>query len=179
MPQALPIIALGAGLLGTAASTIGGIQQAKFQAKVAKRNAQIAETNAQNAAFRSQVEGQEQDRISRALIGEEVSRQAASGLALSSGSFALQRKTLGELARKDTLTIRQAGDVEAANFLNQAAASRAEAKLAKRSAVTTGIAGGLSAVGQIAGSSLVSGALTTRKAGFDPRKLPGGRGAGR
>ena len=109
---------------------------------------------------RAQIEGQDQDRLAVAVIGEEISKQAGSGLNLVSGSFTKKRASLRQLARLDTLRIRQAGDVEAFNFLQEAATSKAEAKAFKRKAKFTALAGALQGVGDIAGSSLISGALT-------------------
>ena len=66
-----------------------------------------------------------------------------------------------QLARLDTLRIRQAGDIEAFNFLQEAATGRAEAKAFKRKAKFIAIAGVLKGISTIGGSSLVSGAATS------------------
>ena len=153
-------VGLAASLLGTGISTIAGIQQAKFQAQIAKRSAEISELNAERAVERSQIEAQDQDRLAAAVIGDVISKQAGSGLSLRSGSFTKKRASLRQLARLDTLRIRQAGDIEAFNFLQEAAGFKAEAKAFKRKAKFTAIAGVLQGVSTIAGSSLISGALT-------------------
>ena len=160
MAETLLIASLGASLLGTGISTIAGVQQAKFQAQIAERSAEISEMNAERAAFRSQVEAQDQDRLAAAVIGEEISKQAGSGLSLASGSFTKKRASLRQLARLDTLRIRQAGDIEAFNFLQEAVTSKIEAKAFKRKAKFTAIAGVMQEVSTFAGSSLVSGAAT-------------------
>ena len=160
MPETLAIVGLGASLLGTGISTIAGIQQAKFQAQIAKRSAEISELNAERAVERSQIEAQDQDRLAAAVIGEEISKQAGSGLRLTSGSFTKKRASLRQLARLDTLRIRQAGDIEAFNFLQEAATSKIEAKMFKRKAKFIAIAGVLKGISTIGGSSLVCGART-------------------
>ena len=162
MAETLLVVGLGASLLGTGISTIAGIQQAKFQAQIAKRSAEISRLNAERAVERSQIEAQDQDRLAAAVIGDVISNeQAGSGLSLRSGSFTKKRASLRQLARLDTLRIRQAGDIEAFNFLQEAATGRAEAKAFKRKAKFTAIAGVLKGISTIGGSSLVSGAATS------------------
>ena len=160
MPITTAAIGLGASLLGTGFSTLAAVQGAKFQSRLAIINAKISEDNAERAAFRAQVEAQDQDRLAAAVIGDEISKQAGSGLNLRSGSFAGKRLSLKQLARLDSLRIRQEGDLEAFGFLQEARVSRAEASAFKRKAKFAIISGVLTGVGQIAGSSLVSGALT-------------------
>lgn len=171
MPVAIPIVAAVVAIAGVAMQTIQERNEAKFESKVAKRNAQINEMNAERAGFASQVEAQDQDFRNRAIIGEEVSKQAGSGLSLGSGSFVLQRRNLSELARQDSLRIRQAGDVEVHNFLTAAAQNRAESKMALKRRTNATVAGGINAVsagldaftgfggsfGGGGGSSLISG----------------------
>ncbi len=160
MAEVLLIASLGASLLGTAVSTIAGVQQAKFQAQIAKRSAEISELNAERAVERSQIEAQDQDRLAAAVIGDAISKQAGSGLSLKSGSFTGKRASLRQLARLDTLRIRQAGDIEAFNFLQEAATGKAEAKAFKRKAKFTAVAGALQAVSTLGNSSLISDAIT-------------------
>ena len=156
MPVALPFIAVGIALLGTAVSTVAAVQQAKFKAQVAKFNQEINEDNAARAADRAQIAQQDQDRIAAAIRGEEAAQQAGSGLSLRSGSFDKKRQSLGVGAAQDRLRIRQAGDVEAFNFLVKAEGFKGEAAAEKRAgkfAIATGL---ISAAGTVAGSSLVS-----------------------
>ena len=70
MAETLLVVGLGASLLGTGISTIAGIQQAKFQAQIAKRSAEISRLNAERAVERSQIEAQDQDRLAAAVIGD-------------------------------------------------------------------------------------------------------------
>jgi len=109
---------------------------------------------------RSQIEAQDQDRLAAGVIGDAVSKQAGSGLNLLSGSFTKKRASLRQLARLDAARIRHAGDIEAFNFLQEAAGFKAEAKQFKRKATFTAIAGGLKGVSTLSKSSLISDALT-------------------
>ncbi len=160
MAETLMIFGLGASLLGTAVSTVAGVQQAKFQAQIAKRSAEISELNAERAVERSQIEAQDQDRLAAEVIGDAISKQAGSGLSLASGSFSKKRASLRQLARLDTLRIRQAGDIDAFNFLQEAATGKAEAKAFKRKAKFTAVAGALQGVSALGNSSLISDAAT-------------------
>ncbi len=160
MAETLMIFGLGASLLGTAVSTVAGVQQAKFMAQTAKRSAEISKLNAERAVERSQIEGQDQDRLAEEVIVDAISIPAGSGLSLASGSFSKKRASLRQLARLDTLRIRQAGDIEAFNFLQEADTSKTEAKKFKRKAKYTAIAGALQAVSTLGNSSLISGAAT-------------------
>ena len=80
MPITAAAIGLGVGLLGTGVSTLAAVQGAKFKSKIAIINAKISEDNAARATERSQVEAQDQDRLAAAVIGDEISKQAGSGL---------------------------------------------------------------------------------------------------
>lgn len=160
MSETAAIIGLGASLLGTATTTLAKVQGAKFQSRIAIINAKISEDNAERASFRAQVEAQDQDRLAAAVIGDEIAKQAGSGLNLRSGSFTFKRQSLRQLARLDSLRIRQEGDIEAFGFLQEARVSRAEASAFKRKAKFAIIGGVLKGITNVTGSSLVSGAPT-------------------
>jgi len=165
MPVAIPFIALAVTLAGTAITTVKASQQAKFQAAVAKQNAEINEDNADRARDRAQIEAQDQNRIDAAIQGQLLADQAASGLALGSGSFALQRKGAKVDTTLNAKRRAQAGELEANRFLTQAGVSKSEAANFKTAGKTALLSGALSAAGSIAGSaagsSLLSGAKTT------------------
>jgi len=55
------------------------------------------------------------------MLGEQTAEQGASGFTLNSGSFKTARQSARQLARKDALNIRNAGQMEAHNYLTQAA----------------------------------------------------------
>jgi hypothetical protein len=124
---------------------------------VAKMNQEIANDNAKRSLERVQVEQQDQDAITLAMLGEQEAGMAASGLAFGSGSFRLARKSAQELGRKDALNIRQAGELEAHDYRTQAANFGAQAELSKASARNSLLGGFLGGV-----TSLVSGATKVR-----------------
>src|SRR5678815_4791338 len=123
MAAGLPIAAIGLGL-SAASSVFAGFTQYKagqYQAAIADQNAKIARDNAARATHTAQVEQQDQDMVARAMLGEQTAEQGASGFTLNSGSFKTARQSARQLARKDALNIRNAGAMEAHNYLTQAA----------------------------------------------------------
>lgn len=155
----MTIAAAGLGLtfLSTAFGAYTQYQAASYQAQIAEMNQEIALDNANRALQRSQVEQQDQDAITLAMLGEQQAAQAASGLAYGSRSFRLNRKSAQELGRKDALNIRQAGELEAYDYKTQAANFGAAASANKASATNSLLGGFLGGV-----SSLVSGATKVR-----------------
>lgn len=159
----------GIGTILSAASsvvgTIGAISQAKYQQQVAKTNAKVAENNAQIAAQKAQSEAQMNDQQTRAMVGEQLSIQSASGLSTSSGSSLRVRKSTHRLGRQDSMRIREAGAYDVQNYLQQQNNFKAEAAAAGQNAALAGIGGALSAFSSIVPTtapSLVSSATPTR-----------------
>lgn len=124
-------------LITTAASTAVGagtsIMQGNYQAEVANMNARIAKDNAMRAAARGQIEAQENDLTTKALLGDQLTAQAASGVSLSGRSQLLTRNTARLLGRRDSENIISAASAERSNFLSQRNQFKAEAKMAKLS----------------------------------------------
>lgn len=161
----------GIGTILSAASsvvgTIGAISQAKYQQQVAKTNAKVAENNAQIAAQKSQSEAQQNDQQLRALIGEQISTQSASGLSTASGSTLRVRRSTHRLGRQDSMRIRESGAYDVQNFLQQQNNFQAEAAAAGQNAALAGIGGLFSAASAFVPSSapapsLVSAATPTK-----------------
>lgn len=146
------------GAVSAAAAVLGGIQQAnmmRYQAEMAERQAQIERENAVRAVERAQIEAEDQDRISLAFLGEQEAFMSASGL--SGQSHQLARKGSREIARRDALNIRQAGDVDKYNFQQRAINAQAEAGMLRsgsRNALLSGFVGGA--------TSLISAAQPVR-----------------
>jgi hypothetical protein len=153
MTAALAPIGLALSFVSTAYQGIAGAQAANYQAAIAEQNQQVANVNADRTIQASQVEQQDRDLTARALLGEQVSEQAASGLTLGSKSFRLARRSSQQLARQDALRIRQSGEVDAYNYRTQASNFGMQAQLAKSSASASLLGGFLGA-----GTSLISGA---------------------
>jgi hypothetical protein len=141
--------------VGAIVGGVTGLMQGMYQSKVAKANAQIAEENARRATERGSIEAEDNDFQTRALLGEQESAQAASGVTLSGKSQILTRRSARILGRRDTLNIIQATDVERYNYQTQAMNFRAEAKAAKISGISSFIGGAAGAFGS--GSSLIGG----------------------
>lgn len=152
--------------LGSVVGTIGAISQARYQQQVAKTNAKVAENNAQIAAQKAQSEAQTNDQQVRAMIGQQLATQAASGLSTSSGSPLRVRESTRKIGRSDTRRIREAGALEVQNYLQQSNNFTAEAQAASQNAVLSGIGGALGTVSSLVGSapapSLISKATPSK-----------------
>ena len=146
----LTLAGTAAAIGGTIISTTAAMQANKYQQQVLARQAAQMEENANRASYAAQVNQQQQDMTTRALLGEQIAAQSASGLSLGGKSQMLTRKAARELGRLDALNIRQAGDVEAYNFRQIAQDKFDELKFTK---------------GQ-AGSILLSGFLDAASAGI-------------
>lgn len=177
------------GAIGTIASVAGsiitgvaGYQQAKasqkaeeYQAEIQRMNADIARKNASRAIATSQIQQEDQDRAARAVLGEQVAEQAASGLSLGGRTQIATRRSARELARRDALNIRYAGEIEKYNFLQEASNQEAGRQLSLMSADSYGKSAGLSLLSGFVGGvgSLVGGAQSFKssKASYTPKPV--------
>lgn len=157
MAAGLPIAAVGLSALSSVFAGFTQYRAGQYQVSIANMNKKIAEENAKRAQFSAQVEQQDSDLVARAMLGEQVAEQAASGLTLNSGSFRLARKSAHELARKDALNIRTAGDVEAHNYKVEAANYALQSQGMRSSAWGSLLGGFLEGAG-----SLISGTAKIR-----------------
>lgn len=129
-PISLALITTAAsGALGAGTS----IMQGNYQSEVANMNARVAKDNAMRASAVSQIEAQESDLQTKALLGEQITSQTASGVSLSGRSQLLTRNTARMLGRRDAENIIAAGSAERSNFLTQRNQFKAEGKMAKLS----------------------------------------------
>lgn len=110
-----------------------------MQVQVMQMNADIEEENGKRAIEAAQNDQLESDLQARALLGEQMSQQAASGVNVQTKSPALTRLAAKEAARLDALNIRGAGELEAYNKKAAAASLRAQAGVT----AVSGIAGTL------------------------------------
>lgn len=108
---------------------LAAARAAEYQRQVAEQNAAISIRNAERSIRVSQIEQQDQDAVTRAMIGEQISLQGASGLALGGRSQLLTRKSAAALGRKDALNVRYAGEVQKYNYLVEAANQQAAGTL--------------------------------------------------
>jgi hypothetical protein len=147
-------LAAGSALAGGAADFTSGM----YQSKVADYNAKIARDNAKRALQRTDIEAQENDRLTGELIGTQEAVQGASGLSITGKSAAAVRNRTRVLGRRDSLNIRQGGEIEAYNYRVQKNIFKSQAKSARTSAY-------LNLAGSVldAGSSIVGAAKPTAK----------------
>lgn len=163
MGVALPIIAIGATVIGAAVSAYGMVSSgitnqrvAEYQAQVANNNAIIAKQNAEYATAAGNAKAQQQEMATRAAIGNQMAAQASSGLDVNSGSAVDVRSSTAALGTISELNIRNNAAREAYGFTQQGQDFTAEAGLDKAkgsAALTTGIVGGV--------GTLISGAGKT------------------
>jgi hypothetical protein len=142
----LDLIGLGLDLAGEAQKTQAAMQLADYRTEVANRNAAIMDENASRAIQTSEVDQQTQDMRSRAVIGDQIAAQGASGIKLSSDSFVRSRASTRAIAALDRLNVRHAGDVAAYNYHQQAADYRREAQFehdTRDNAIIQGVFSGL------------------------------------
>ena len=159
MAPILPFLPTIATVVGTGVAVVGAIQAGnaaaeahRYQAMVADRQREVMLTNAERALQRSQAEAQQQDQTTRALLGEQLAAQSASGLKIGGRSQMLTRKSARELGRLDALNIRNAGQIEAYNYKVAAEDSSNAALFERSSASNSQLSGWLNA-----GSALIGG----------------------
>ena len=149
-----------AAALGGIVQGVTGFMTASYQAQVANMNAKVAQANADRARDRWQKDAEDNDFQTAALLGEQEVAQAASGVSLSGKSQIRTRQSARILGRRDTLNIRDAGELDRYNYLVQKANFKAEASAAKISGVSSLLGGFLSAAGSLP-SSMVGGSTST------------------
>lgn len=169
--------------IGAAASLYGGLsamQQANYQAEVAKNNARIAEMNAVRASTVGGIEAQMKDLEFRQLMGQQITEQAASGVSLSGSSQIRARNATRLFAAGDRQTITENAQMENYNYRVEAVNQRSAAKAAKAEGKAAMIGGILGAAGAIAGGdftamkkSLVGGSKSTQKIPIPTARPPG------
>lgn len=171
------------GVLGAVGAVVAGMERAnaanqqadnelaaataaQYEANIAKQNAAISEQNAARSVQVSQLQQQEQDDLTRAMVGEQIAAQSASGLSLGGRSQILTRKSARLLGRKDALNVRYAGEIQRYNYQVEAANQLAGAGLkehekgsyeksaaySRKAASTAMLAGFLNGAGSLLGS---------------------------
>lgn len=151
-----PILAVAStvtSLIGTALSVRAARQQAAAEAQAAERNKEIQLRNAKHALDVAQSDQLRQDQTARGLIAQQIAEQSASGLRLESGSFMLTRKSARQLARQDAAAVREAGDIDAANFRMLAEDAGFQAQFAHQRGQNALLAGFIEGAGTIIGGA--------------------------
>lgn len=162
-----PIAASAAAFLGSStgiaaltAATAGltalsAVQSGNYQAAVARNNARIAEENAARAREASQREGMRSDQDYRALLGEQLAAQGASGFDILGRSQTSARMLTKRVARRAAMDINQEGEAVARRSLQEAANFRGEGRQAKLQGYLSGASALLQGASDV--GSLVSG----------------------
>ena len=141
------------GAFGSIISGIGQMQAANYQAQIAQMNAEIARDNAKRAIDKAQLDQEDQDKKSIVMQGEIEAAQSVSGIALTSRTSKLTRKTALELGRKDALNVRQAGEMEAYNHKVAAANQTAQAGLYRMQGTNSLLSGFVNGFSSLIGNS--------------------------
>ena len=147
-----------AGLAASRANTRAQQQAANFQASVAQRNAQMLQNNAADTRQAGQINQQERDMESAAILAEDQTRMAGSGFELNSTTFNRRTRAGRILARRDALRIRQDADRDAVSMENQADGEQVTAQSAKRAGRNALVAGLFDV-----GSGLIDGATMVNR----------------
>ena len=150
---------------GTAAvGALSSIQAGNYQAAVARNNAQIAQENAARLSEASQREAMRSDQDYRALLGEQLAAQGASGFDILGRSQTAARMLTTRTGRRAAGDIFDEGTSASRRALQEAANFRGEAKQAK-------LQGYVSAAGQLlqAGSDISSFIRGRRPKSFERR----------
>lgn len=144
---AAPLLVSGTGATIMTAATAGlgaltAVQQGNYQAAVGRNNARIAEENAARIAEAAQTEAMRSDQDYRALLGEQLAAQGASGLDILGRSQKAARELTMRTSRRAAADITNEGRAGARRSLQDAANFRGEARQAK-------LQGYMSAAGQL------------------------------
>lgn len=133
---ALPALTSGTATAVLTGATAGlgalsAIQQGNYQAAVGRNNARIAEENAARIAEAAQTEAMRSDQDYRALLGEQLAAQGASGFDILGRSQTAARKLTEKTGRAAAKDIMTEGSASARRSLQEAANFRSEARQAK------------------------------------------------
>lgn len=137
------VTAVASTLVSTASSVYGLM----YQSAVADANAEIAKNNAENVISVGVSETQDIGEENAGRRGLAAARMGASGLGISSPSFAQGEARAQQLNIIEQRRTMEEAYRQAANFRNQQAQFKAESKASKFSIFPTVIGGFLSATG--------------------------------
>lgn len=136
-----PLIPLLPTLLTAGSAVVGAttaIQNGEYQAGVAMNNARIAEANAARTSEASQRESMRSDQNYRALLGEQLAAQGASGFDILGRSQRAARVLTERTGRLAALDITKEGTAAARRSLQEGANFRGEGNQARLQGYLTG-----------------------------------------
>lgn len=133
---AIPFITSTAGVAALTGVTAGvgalsAVQSGNYQAAVAKNNARLAEENAARTSEAAQRESMRSDQDYRALLGEQLAAQGASGFDILGRSQTAARMLTERVGRRAAMDISIEGGAAARRSQQEAANFRAEGRQAK------------------------------------------------
>lgn len=156
-PVTLTMIAtVASGLVSAAGAVMQGQaaqQQADYQSAVARNNQQIANNYATMEMQKGAADAENQDRKTRAVVGNQLAVEGASGLDVNSGSLVDIRQSSAELGKLDSLTTFNNAEKSAYGDKVKATNFAADAQLATMKGDNAMLAGYIGA-----GSSLLGAA---------------------
>ena len=148
-PTTLAMIAIASSAAGTAASTVGAIQQGKAAQNLANYNAQIAQNDAIAARQKAEFDARAQERQARLFAGtQRASMAATGGELLDMGDV---RDMSAEEAELENLAIRYGGEMGYRAGQQKATLARFEGAAAKQKATGQAIGSLLTGVSSAAG----------------------------
>lgn len=163
-PAWLGYSSLALSALGGAAGAYGQLQSAHAQAAADQYNASVAQINQNQAATNARLAAQageeqvaQQQRKTRAEVGQLEANAAASGVDVNKGSALDVRSSAAELGELDALTVRSNAAREAYGYQTQAVSQGNEAQLETFAASNAEQAGGINAAGTLLGSAAGAG----------------------
>lgn len=151
MGPALPLIALGIGLVGVAGQVVSGLKAAESEAGQFETVAGFQEIEARSITDAAAAEEEMDRRRTARALGRLRAIGAASGVDPSGGSLLLLNLDSAKEAELSALTIRQRGELGAFEKRTGAQLSRRQAAIAR------GRKGGIIAGGLVRGGSLLAG----------------------
>ena len=151
LPLILTAVSTVVGVAGAVVSANAAQQSANYQAQIAERNRQVMELNAQRSITAAQEEQLRTDETTRALLGQQIAAQSASGLSIGGKSQMLTRKSARMLGRMDALNVRAQGEVDAYNFRVAAQDAGDASKFYKSTGQNAMLAGFLEGTGVVLG----------------------------
>ncbi len=163
MTDPISMITIGATIASGVVSAAGAVMQGnatnsatKYQAQVAQNNALIAQQNASYERQKGNVEAQTQDMRTKAMLGEQLAGQGASGFDIESGSLTDVRKSTAMIGALDRQTTKNnaerrayGDDVQATNFTADSQLKRLEGKNAQTAGTINGISSLLSSASSV------------------------------
>lgn len=141
MAFAAPLIPLLPTLLTAGTAVVGAvsaIQGGNYQAAVARNNARIAEENAARQSEAAQREALRSDQDYRALLGEQLAAQGASGFDILGRSQRDARQLTRRVGRRAAMDITDEGAAAARRSQQEAANFRGEGRQARLQGYLTG-----------------------------------------